>query len=729
MSQGPAPLWEGIILDDRYAVEGVLGRGGFGITYRAHDLKTDTEVAIKELAPLGSIRGSGGELTFEALGVSAAERLRHQFTHEADILSRLRAPRVPLVRRTFHEHATGYMVTDFVPNARTLAEVQRLEGRLPVELVQSLCEDLLESLAVIHQNGLLHRDIKPANILITDAGLPYLIDFGSAREWHADFTTGHTVLFTPGFAPMEQMSDRATRGPGTDLYGLAATAYTLLTGSPPPSAIDRSTGQVLIPLSGVRPDVTPHFAAAIHQALELQLYDRPRSAPEMLRAIQTRDTDSAELESLRDLDSRRFRLQRFRFDSRQDPISGEPMEDPKPLSADACPVCREGSIRTRAIPKRTCPTCRVGIVHEFHPRFPIPICPSCHIGRMTGRKKLLSRKPPEELECPTCSFKLTADGDAWVDADGNQRTSAEWNELAQRAAHVFLCDACDAQFDEQADGRWRRMTPDTNQDGYRVLYPDEWARVGAGLNPGAGNASCSQCRADFFVERDTITLLADGGSDEFGFAAEYTGRLISRHQLPWLAVGKESGNPGLVGMKSGTEFDRDPGGWRLVRSRAPQFARLVGEIKTLENWHRVAQDLPEVGDEGGLEDQLQETLRDAVLAGEISFDAKAEHVVWKGKAQDAATGKVLKYELTTDGLTYGALRRKFIDLVDLEGIRAEGDDLWFSPDRGISEYHWVLDPVELTFRLESGRARVQLDAEDFAARLNRMLRAGRSAVS
>jgi len=729
MSQGPQPLWEGSILDDRYAIDRVLGQGGFGITYLAKDLKSGQDVAIKELAPAGTTRDPDGHLRYSAISQAVAERLRHQFTHEADILANLRAPRVPVVRRTFHEHATGYMVIDYVAGAMSLADLQLREGTLPYPLVQSLCEDLLESLTVIHQSGLLHRDIKPANILLTPDGLPYLIDFGSAREWHADMTTGHTVLFTPGYAPLEQLSERARRGPATDLYGLAATAYCLLTGEPPTPAVDRSTGVPLIPLTATRPDVPARFAAAIEQALAVNLTDRPQSAAEMRSMIADLGDDATESEEIRHLDDRRFRLQKFRFDARQDPVSGEPMDDPKPLRAEVCPVCREGRLKARNIPASTCGTCRVGMVHRVESKMPVPFCPRCRFGAMEGRRKLLGRRPPESLSCPDCGYRLQAQEGGWMDPDGHVRTAEEWNALTARAGHVWRCDACAAQYDELPDGRWRRATEDRTGDGFTTLYPEEWARVAAGLSPGAGNVTCEACRADFFAEGETITLLDDGGADQFGFGAKYTGRLMRREQIPWLAVGKESGNPGLVGLHSGTEFDRTDEGLVLVRTQAPVLLPYVGQAKTLENWHRVAQDLPEVGHEAELEEQLGQALRHAIHSGEVPFDSKAEHVLWRGKCHDLVTGKPMKFELTTDGLTYGGLRRKFVDLMDIREVSVEGDQLTVTLREPLDPLEWEFPRTEMSFRLASGRYTLLLEAEDFAVRLRNALQTGRSPVA
>ena len=723
--QGPKPLWEGTILDDRYAVNRVLGRGGFGITYLCRDMRTGNDVAIKELAPIGASRAEDNCLEFGQASPGVAQRLRHQFTHEADVLARLRVPRVPAVLRTFHEHNTGYMVMEYVNNSRSLAQLQSTEPTIPAELVESICDDLLETLGQIHQKGLLHRDLTPHNVLLNSEGVPHLIDFGSARQWHADMTAGHTVLFTPGYAPLEQLSERADRGPGTDLYGLAATAYALLAGGPPASAVDRVAGQELIPIERLRPDVSPGLAEVIRRGLEIQLKDRPVSAQQMRDILGGGAARETSTESVNSLDDRRSRLYRFRFDSRQDPISGEPMESPRPLAADTCPVCREGKLKARRLQSECCPTCRIGFLRPLKSNSPITFCPKCKIGKMTRVKRGLLRKGPEEIRCGACEFGLTKVDTGWADIDALVRSETEWRELSGRAEKTLECDACSAQHDLLPDGRSKRMTADTALDGYLILYPDEWTRVAAGLSPGAGNTVCEHCLSDYFVEGDTITLLSDSGYDHYGFAAANTGRLFLRNELPWLAVGKYSGRPGLV-SNSGTEFDEETNGWKLIRTNSPIFGPHLDEVKSLEDWHRLAQGLPAVGQEEDLEHELTAALIEGFRRGEIDFDPKAPHVYWRGKAVDRESGKSLKFELNSDGLTYGGLKRQFVDLAHINSVTAAEDDLEISTyDRVLS---WHVEPVEMQFKLESGKTAIVVGADDFAARFAN-LRFGRSPVA
>ena len=219
---------------ERFEIVETLGRGGFGIVYLATDKVRDDKVVIKELAPSGVRREEDGLLDLGANG----PRLRQSVLDEARMISKVNLRGTLHVRATFSELGTAYYVSEHVPDARTLDLILREEGPLPIDGALDIFFQVLETLEGVHRKGILHRDIKPSNILVNGKGEAVLIDFGSAREWHGDADSTHTVQFTPGYAPPEQMSQRARRGPATDLYALCATLYDSVTGEPPASATE-----------------------------------------------------------------------------------------------------------------------------------------------------------------------------------------------------------------------------------------------------------------------------------------------------------------------------------------------------------------------------------------------------------------------------------------------------------------------------------------------------------
>jgi serine/threonine protein kinase len=112
-----------------------------------------------------------------------------------------------------------------------------------------------------------------------------LIDFGAARDFAVGRTQQHSVVLTPGFAPLEQYARSARRGPFTDLYSLGGTLYYALTGSEPTPATERAGGAEMPPLPKGLRGRAPALASAVEAALALRVEERPQSAGEMLALL------------------------------------------------------------------------------------------------------------------------------------------------------------------------------------------------------------------------------------------------------------------------------------------------------------------------------------------------------------------------------------------------------------------------------------------------------------
>ncbi|MCC7228784.1 MAG: protein kinase, partial [Fimbriimonadaceae bacterium] len=534
MTHEPRPLPEGTLLADRFEVGEILGKGAFGIVYLARDLDRNDHVVIKELAPDGTHRREDLLLDLPA---AMAHRLRRNFLNEAKTMSRLNVRGVLPVRLGFVENGTAYFATDYLPNAITLEKLLQGEGRMDVDGALDIFYQVLEILETVHAKGILHRDLKPSNILLSPAGEVTLIDFGAAREWHADSSITHTVLFTPNYAPLEQMTERARRGPATDLYALCATVYEMLSGRKPESATERASGVPWTPLLTLRPEVDPSITKAIELGLALKYSDRPQSVQAMRDQMAHRE-ENATVNTLFELDARMVRLQRFSFERRQCPACSGLLDEPRPLRKGVCPVCHEGTIKKREIHPGKCPCCRTTVLKRFHNLDPMRTCPSCRKGWLQIRKKgLLSKEIV--ATCPLCESEF-----AGTQTEANARPWSDYLAESGRSEFVMHCDNCRSQFDELADGRLLAVVSNGNLR-YDRLYPEEWDCVAAGLEPGTGNAECLVCSADFYVDGDQVTLLATK-DDPFGFAKEHLGRLLTFEDNRWMAVGKFSPNPGLV---------------------------------------------------------------------------------------------------------------------------------------------------------------------------------------
>lgn len=261
----------------KYKLESLLGRGGFGLTFTAHQNYLDKVVVIKTL----------NEAFWRAPNLSDLQR---QFQDEARRLALCSHPNVVRVSDFFVEDGLPYMVMDYIPG-RSLYDIVLPSDGTPKPLSEaqaiSYIQQIGKALQAVHAKGLLHRDVKPQNIMVHQlTGEAVLIDFGIARELTANPAQTHTSIVSEGYAPIEQYLPKAQRSAATDIYGLAATMYTLLTAQIPVAAVLRDRTP-LIPLQQLRPDVSQAVADAVTHGLQVELKDRPQSVGRWISALST----------------------------------------------------------------------------------------------------------------------------------------------------------------------------------------------------------------------------------------------------------------------------------------------------------------------------------------------------------------------------------------------------------------------------------------------------------
>jgi len=255
-----------------YVLLDELARGGMGAVSRARDARDGREVAIKRLIA----------------GALASDRARERFRREARALARLRHPRVVALLDWGEDRGAPYLVLELVVGETLAARLAR-EGPLIVREAARLTALLARAVAHCHAEGVLHRDLKPDNVLVDAEGAPRLTDFGLTREVElaasrAALTKSGTLLGTPGFwAPEQARGDRDAIGPPTDVYGLGALLYALLTGQPPASgdtlfAVLEATKRPPEPPSSLRPAVDPALEAIVLAALARDPAARPSAA-------------------------------------------------------------------------------------------------------------------------------------------------------------------------------------------------------------------------------------------------------------------------------------------------------------------------------------------------------------------------------------------------------------------------------------------------------------------
>ena len=274
-ASGPRCLPAGTRLQGgRFTLGRVLGRGGFGITYKGAHMQLRRPVAVKELFPEFAVR-TGRTVTVPADRREGFRREREGVVREARALAGLEGPGIVGVHDCFDENGTVYIVLEYLEGPTLEAEIAR-RGRLPPADAVRVAAQVCEALGTVHGAGLLHRDVKPANILLARDGRAVLLDFGSARAYEGGKTQRHTVVVTPDYAAPEQFGAEGRFGPCTDLFGLGATLHHALTGAPPPPALTRllePDPAVSLPAS-----VPQGLRLAVEAALHCRVEARPQTA-------------------------------------------------------------------------------------------------------------------------------------------------------------------------------------------------------------------------------------------------------------------------------------------------------------------------------------------------------------------------------------------------------------------------------------------------------------------
>ncbi len=284
----PAELPVGATLaDDRYRVIGIIGRGGFGITYEVGDARLKRRVAVKELFPESAVRHGSMVLTPPQARASFRSA-RERFLREARVLARFTHPGIVRVYEVFEEHGTAYLVMERL-TGRTLVDVLRARNEPFAEVeVLDVAARVSAALRPVHAAGVLHRDVNPSNVMLTEHGRIVVIDFGLARDFDQDQTMGMTRMVTPGYAPLEQYRGEGRFGPTTDIYGLAATCYRLATGRVPVAAVERDAGGDLPSPRRVNPAISKQVSDAILDGLELEPAHRPQDLDSFLARLGVR---------------------------------------------------------------------------------------------------------------------------------------------------------------------------------------------------------------------------------------------------------------------------------------------------------------------------------------------------------------------------------------------------------------------------------------------------------
>lgn len=280
-------LPEFTLLNNKYLIGRVLGRGGFGITYIALDTSRNIICAIKEYMPSEYSKRSGNTTNIEPFPDTKSRNVfshgRDKFVEEARTLQKLRNnPIVVDILDFFSQNNTAYLVMEYLDGLDLRKRSKMSGGKLDVKFADQVFMTVASALMDIHRRNILHRDLSPENIIVTSNNCIKLIDFGAARNYVSLQNKGMSILLKPGFAPPEQYNTKGNQGPWSDVYSLCATYYSLVSGKQLVDALYRYRGTPQPSLKSLGCNVSQKVSDVIEKGLELDYKKRYKGFKELL---------------------------------------------------------------------------------------------------------------------------------------------------------------------------------------------------------------------------------------------------------------------------------------------------------------------------------------------------------------------------------------------------------------------------------------------------------------
>lgn len=281
-------LAPGTILNNKILIGNILGKGGYGITYIGYDMLLEYRVAVKEFFPDEMVdRAEDGKtvLVLDEVNGEEYQRETTAYLREARVLAEFsKFPGIVAIKDLFYENNTGYLIMEFLENGNLRKYVDSQGGWLGVKEALELMEPVISVLGRLHKSGLIHRDISPDNIMMDEDGSMKLIDFGGSKK--VGLNNQQVFLGKWGFAPLEQMlSKLSEQGPWTDIYGICATLYCIMTSEVPQASYERNEKDELIDIAQYNINIDKKVAAGIMKGLAMNAKDRQQSIDELYKDL------------------------------------------------------------------------------------------------------------------------------------------------------------------------------------------------------------------------------------------------------------------------------------------------------------------------------------------------------------------------------------------------------------------------------------------------------------
>lgn len=244
-------------IEGKYRIERLLGKGGMGAVFLAHDLTLEREVAIKVLPP----------------DVAQDDQVVRRFQQEAKTAAKLDHPNIIPIYRVESEAGLNYFVMKYI-SGTSLEDLLERKTPVPVPEIQRILWEAACALGHAHQRGVVHRDVKPANIMFDHDGRAMLTDFGisKALQGATGFTATGMIIGTPHYMAPEQAKGAPVDG-RADQYSMGIVGYRMITSELPFSGdsvhtiLYKHIFEEAPPASAKRPDVPAFLSTAMARAL------------------------------------------------------------------------------------------------------------------------------------------------------------------------------------------------------------------------------------------------------------------------------------------------------------------------------------------------------------------------------------------------------------------------------------------------------------------------------
>lgn len=276
----------GSVLQGRYKIGKVLGKGGFGITYLSYDVKLERKIVIKEYYPDGIVSRDADATSLSVTlnkDTDSFKKGADKFYNEARIIAKFNGePGIISIYDLFYENFTAYYTMEFLQGV-SLKEYIKKHGVLSAKMAFTMLKTISPSLLAVHNENILHKDISPDNTIVCDSGKIKLIDFGAAHHLAEKGESGLSVIVKPGFTPLEQYQQTGTQGAWSDIYSLGMTLYFGMTGNIPPEPMSRMEDDSNFEKNLA--SIPQSFADVIKKMTQIKADNRYKNIDELIAAL------------------------------------------------------------------------------------------------------------------------------------------------------------------------------------------------------------------------------------------------------------------------------------------------------------------------------------------------------------------------------------------------------------------------------------------------------------